>query len=118
VLLGVRTKFFPRYQEYGLGVGEDDMIRAAERYDVKSLLCGLPAAQGPSTDEESTTIIQLDLKMMLEDGMIWKKSAMSEDGQTIYMSKGCNGAIASYYISRAFYRDKASMDLFCSSCTK
>ncbi|CAE8634456.1 unnamed protein product [Polarella glacialis] len=111
VYVGVKTKFLGLYLEYGLGAGEDDVIRAAGKYEVMGEFCGLPAAQGPETASD-TTIIQLNLKMMVDDGMIWNRSMMTPDGQTVFVSRGCNGSIAPYYIERAFLRGVTADDVY------
>jgi hypothetical protein len=101
VYVGVDSDKFPLYQQYGFGAGEDDLLRAAGRYDSMGEYCGIPKPQGPRTAPK-TTILQLNLRMMVDDGMIWYQSKATKDGQTVFMTRGCDGGIAPYYIERAF----------------
>ena len=54
VYVGVDSDKFPLYQQYGFGAGEDDLFRAAGRYDSMGEYCGIPKPQGPRTAPKTT----------------------------------------------------------------
>jgi hypothetical protein len=44
--------------------------------------------------------------------MIWSQSGATSDGQTVFMTRGCDGHIAPYYIERAFLNGVTADDVY------
>ena len=67
--------------EIGLTIGWNGWFNAATEYHKEDALCGLPRVASDSGGADEITVIALDLKMMVDDGMIWWKGSAGGAGR-------------------------------------